>query len=79
MSARAAVGPDERLVSVMEGDDRAGESWGMYYARGENFRHVRHGQILARWPVLPEPWAELVEEARIAAVDRTPGAATFGR
>jgi hypothetical protein len=79
VSARAALDPDERPVAFMEGDDRAGESWGMYYARGENFRHVRHAQILSRWPVLSEPWAELVEETRIAAVDRTPGAATFGR
>ena len=52
---------------------------GMIYAKGENLRHVRHGEILERWPVLAEPWARRIEEARLAAVDRTPGAATFGR
>lgn len=49
------------------------------FARSENFRHVRHDQVLARWPVLDEPWARRIETARTAAVDRTPGAATFGR
>jgi hypothetical protein len=44
-----------------------------------NLRFARHAQLLARWPVLPEPWAHRVERARLAAVDRTPGAATFGR
>ena len=24
----------------------------MIYAKGENLRHVRHGEILERWPVL---------------------------
>lgn len=51
----------------------------MIYAKGENLRHVRHGEILARWPVLAEPWARRIEESRLASVDRTPGAATFGR
>ena len=49
------------------------------YAKGENTRHIRHAQILERWPILPEPWARSVERTRMAAVDRTPGAATFGR
>jgi hypothetical protein len=48
-------------------------------ARGENMRHVRHAQILERWPILPEEWARGVETTRLAAVDRTPGAASFGR
>lgn len=47
--------------------------------KGENTRHFRHGQTLERWPILTEDWAEKVEETRLAAVDRTPGAATFGR
>ena len=51
----------------------------MIYAKGENLRHVRHGEILERWPVLSEPWARRIEDSRLAAVDRTPGAATFGR
>jgi len=51
----------------------------MIYAKGENLRHVRHGEILERWPVLSEAWARRIEDSRLAAVDRTPGAATFGR
>ncbi|MGD9696220.1 MAG: hypothetical protein AB7V42_11240 [Thermoleophilia bacterium] len=49
------------------------------FAKSENFRHVRHDQVLARWPVLDEAWAQSIETARTAAVDRTPAAATFGR
>lgn len=49
------------------------------FARSENFRHVRHEQVLARWPVIDEPWARNLEAIRRAAIDRTPGAATFGR
>lgn len=51
----------------------------MVYAQGANLRHVRHAQVLERWPILAEPWARAVEQGRLAAVDRTPGAATFGR
>jgi hypothetical protein len=51
----------------------------IYGAKGENTRHIRHGQILERWPILAEPWARRVEDTRLAAVDRTPGAASFGR
>lgn len=49
------------------------------FAKSENFRHVRHDQVLARWPVLDEPWAQSIETARKESVDRTPAAATFGR
>lgn len=49
------------------------------FAKSENFRHVRHDQVLARRPVLDEPWTRSVEAARTAAVDRIPAAATFGR
>lgn len=35
-------------------------------ARGGNYRHIRHAEILARWPVLSEPWAQRVEAARDA-------------
>lgn len=48
-------------------------------ARGENLRHMRHESLLERWPVVHEGWAEAVETARIGAIDRTPGAASFGR
>ncbi len=51
----------------------------LIFAKGENMRHVRHAQLLERWPLLPELWARRVDAARLAAVDRTPGAATFGR
>lgn len=48
-------------------------------ANGANMRHVRHAEILARWPLIAEGWASAVEQARLSAVDRTPGTATFGR
>lgn len=48
-------------------------------ATGANMRHIRHAEILDRWPVLPESWAKRIELARLSSVDRTPGAATFGR
>ena len=48
-------------------------------ATGANMRHIRHAEILDRWPILPEGWARAVESARLSAVDRTPGTATFGR
>lgn len=51
----------------------------LIYAKGENTRHVRHAQVLDRWPVLAEPWARAVEDVRLRLIDRTPGAATFGR
>lgn len=51
----------------------------LIFAKGENTRHVRHDQVLRRWPILAEEWARLIEERRITSVDRTPGAATFGR
>lgn len=46
---------------------------------GANMRFARHAQLLARWPVLDEPWARAVESRRLETVDRTPGPATFGR
>jgi hypothetical protein len=48
-------------------------------ATGANMRHIRHAQILERWPILPEGWARAVETTRLESVDRTPGAASFGR
>ena len=51
----------------------------LIFAKGENYRHIRHAQVLARWPILPEPWARRIEHARITNVDRSVGAATFGR
>jgi hypothetical protein len=34
--------------------------------RGGNYRHIRHAEILARWPVLPEEWARVIEAGRLA-------------
>lgn len=51
----------------------------LIFAKGENTRHMRHAQVLNRWPVLVEAWAQRVEHTRTSSVDRTPGAATFGR
>ncbi|WP_217915010.1 hypothetical protein [Miltoncostaea marina] len=48
-------------------------------ASGANMRHVRHAEILARWPILPEGWAKAIEDTRLSSVDRTPGTASFGR
>lgn len=48
-------------------------------ATGANMRHIRHAEILDRWPILPEGWARAVEDARLGAVDRTAGTASFGR
>jgi hypothetical protein len=48
-------------------------------ATGANMRHIRHAEILQRWPILPEGWAKAIETARLSSVDRTPGTATFGR
>lgn len=65
-STEALARPDPPRVAAMASD-------------GANMRFARHAQLLLRWPVSPEPWARAVEEKRIASVDRTPGAATFGR
>lgn len=51
----------------------------LIFATGANTRHFRHDQVLQRWPVLLEDWAQHVEDARISSVDRTPGTASFGR
>lgn len=48
-------------------------------AMGQNMRHIRHEQMLERWPIVAEGWARAIETSRIAAVDRTPGTASFGR
>ena len=48
-------------------------------AMGANMRHVRHAEVLDRWPILPEGWAKSIETTRLSSVDRTPGTASFGR
>ena len=84
----STTGPDERrtegsglesMAKTLQDLQAGGSQMVGLFARSENFRHVRHEQLLARWDVLDEPWARSIETTRQAAVDRTPGAATFGR
>lgn len=35
-------------------------------ARADLVWYLRHADALARWPVLPEPWAQRVEAERLA-------------
>ena len=51
----------------------------MMFSKGENTRHIRHEQVRGRWPILAEDWARMIEDTRLSAIDRTPGAASFGR
>lgn len=86
MGTQPTSGTDEGAVHSVDGladalartedpaDDRR-----MIFSKGENTRHIRHEKVLERWPLLAEDWARRVEDTRLAAVDRTPGAATFGR
>lgn len=46
---------------------------------GANMRFARHRELLERWPVLGEPWAQAIEATRLQSIDHTPGPATFGR
>lgn len=32
---------------------------------GGNYRHIRHADVLSRWPVLAEGWARRIEDARL--------------
>jgi hypothetical protein len=72
-----AISPTEAVPSNAAGDVMGGRR--TILAMGSNMRHVRHAEILARWPILPEGWAKAVETTRLSSVDRTPGAASFGR
>ncbi|HWH15767.1 MAG TPA: hypothetical protein VNT51_13570 [Miltoncostaeaceae bacterium] len=67
------------LVDALRGINDKRDQRTLIFAKGENTRHVRHAQVLNRWPVLTEGWAQRVEHRRVTSVDRTPGAATFGR
>ena len=69
----------EGLADALKGVTRPQDERRMIYAKGENYRHIRHAQILERWPILAEPWARHIEQKRLSAVDRTPGPASFGR
>jgi len=67
------------LVSAIRGISDPRDERRLIFAKGENTRHVRHAQVLRRWPILSEQWARQIEDRRLNSVDRTPGAATFGR
>jgi len=69
----------EGLADAIADIQRPQDERRLIFAKGENYRHIRHAQILERWPILAEPWARKIEHRRISSVDRTPGAATFGR
>jgi len=73
-----AISPTEAASPATAAGDVMGGRRALF-ATGANMRHVRHAQILARWPLIPEGWADAVEQARLSAVDRTPGTASFGR
>jgi hypothetical protein len=75
---REGAGLDSLARDLQQLQEGGTEFVGLF-AKSENFRHVRHEQVLARWAVLDEPWARRVETARKASIDRTPGAASFGR
>jgi hypothetical protein len=77
-TSRQIASVDKVVDSIREAQ-RPEDERRLIYAKGENTRHIRHDQILERWPILPEPWARRIEDNRLAAVDRTPGQATFGR
>lgn len=73
-----AIAPTESATpATTAGDVMGGRR--TIHATGANMRHIRHAEILARWPILPEGWAKAVETTRLSSVDRTPGAASFGR
>lgn len=67
------------LADALRRTDDPADDRRMIFSKGENTRHIRHEQVLDRWPVLPEDWCRRVEDTRLQAFDRTPGAATFGR
>lgn len=74
-----AVNSVDGLAEALARTEDPADGRRLIFSKGENTRHIRFEQVLDRWPVLPEDWARRVEDARIAAIDRTPGAATFGR
>ena len=42
-------------------------------ARADLIWYLRHADVLARWPVLPEPWARRLEHRRLAPPDEATG------
>ncbi len=73
-----AINTIDGLADAVRGISQPQDERRMIFAKGENYRHIRHAQIMERWPIVAEPWARRIE-ARRMTLDRTPGAATFGR
>ena len=74
-----AVNIIEGLADALKGVNRPQDERRLIFAKGENYRHIRHAAILERWPIIAEPWARRIEQKRLSNVDRTPGPASFGR
>ena len=45
-------------------------------AREDLLWYMRHADALARWPVIPEQWAQHVEQRRLNPHDEGPGRPT---
>lgn len=73
-----AINTIDGLADAVRGISQPQDERRMIFAKGENYRHIRHAQIMDRWPIVAEPWARRIETRRLT-LDRTPGAATFGR
>ncbi len=73
-----AINSIDGLADAVKAISQPQDERRMIFAKGENYRHIRHAQILDRWPIIAEPWARSIEQRRLT-LDRTPGAATFGR
>mgnify|MGYP003429768671 FL=1 len=73
-----AVNTIDGLAAAIKGISQPQDERRMIFAKGENYRHIRHAQIMERWPIVAEPWARRIETRRLT-LDRTPGAASFGR
>ncbi len=86
MSTQAPGAPDDGAIHAVGGlvdalgtIEHVEDERRLIFSKGENTRYIRHEQVLKRWPILAEGWARRVENTRISSIDRTPGAATFGR
>lgn len=73
-----AINTIDGLADAIKGISQPQDERRMIFAKGENYRHIRHEQIMDRWPIIAEPWARRIETRRLT-IDRSVGAATFGR
>ena len=77
--AEGAIHAVDGLAEALARTEDPADDRRMIFSKGENTRHIRHEQVLERWPILAEDWCRRIEDTRLSSVDRTPGAATFGR